>query len=61
MTTGLLELSGITKSYGSRRVLDDVSFEASDRGEQTVVIDGPYVTERVGSLSKNADLSRFIL
>lgn len=24
--TGLLELSGITKSYGSRRVLDDVSF-----------------------------------
>lgn len=26
MTTGLLELSGITKTYGSRRVLDDVSF-----------------------------------
>src|SRR6478736_2342684 len=26
MTTGMLELSGITKSYGSRRVLDDVSF-----------------------------------
>lgn len=26
MTTGLLELSGITKSYGSRRVLDEVSF-----------------------------------
>jgi ATP-dependent HslUV protease ATP-binding subunit HslU len=25
------------------------------------VIDGPYVTERVGQLSKNADLSRFIL
>ncbi|MFJ2367687.1 ABC transporter ATP-binding protein [Microbacterium sp. NPDC087665] len=27
MTTGKLELHGITKSYGSRRVLDDVSFD----------------------------------
>ena len=26
MTTGLLDLTGVTKSYGSRRVLDDVSF-----------------------------------
>ena len=29
MTTGQLELSGITKSYGARRVLDDVSFTVS--------------------------------
>lgn len=29
MTTGKLVLTGITKSYGSRRVLDDVSFEVS--------------------------------
>ncbi len=29
MTTGQLELSGITKSYGARRVLDDVSFAVS--------------------------------
>ncbi|KQR40278.1 MULTISPECIES: ABC transporter ATP-binding protein [Microbacterium] len=29
MTTGKLVLSGITKSYGSRRVLDDVSFEVA--------------------------------
>ncbi|WP_424937027.1 MULTISPECIES: ABC transporter ATP-binding protein [Bacteria] len=29
MTTGLLDLSGIVKSYGSRRVLDDVSFRVS--------------------------------
>lgn len=29
MTTGQLELSGITKSYGDRRVLDDVSFEVA--------------------------------
>ncbi len=43
------------------RVLDDVSFEASDKSGANVVIDGPYVTSRVGELSKNADLSRFIL
>jgi ABC-2 type transport system ATP-binding protein len=29
VTTGKLELSGITKSYGSRRVLDDVSFQVA--------------------------------
>ena len=29
MTTGKLVLTGITKSYGSRRVLDDVSFDVS--------------------------------
>jgi ATP-dependent HslUV protease ATP-binding subunit HslU len=43
------------------RVLDEVSFEASDKNGATVVVDGPYVTSRVGQLSKNADLSRFIL
>jgi ATP-dependent HslUV protease ATP-binding subunit HslU len=42
-------------------VLDDVSFEASDRAGQTIVVDGPYVAARVGELAKNADLSRFIL
>ena len=45
----------------SARVLDEVSFDASDKSGATVVIDGPYVTSRVGQLSKNADLSRFIL
>jgi ATP-dependent HslUV protease ATP-binding subunit HslU len=63
-----VEVNSTVENIGARRlqtvlerVLDDVSFEASDRGGQTVVIDGPYVTERVGKLSKNADLSRFIL
>ena len=63
-----VEVNSTVENIGARRlqtvlerVLDDVSFEASDRGGQTVVIDGPYVTERVGQLSKNADLSRFIL
>ena len=28
-TTGTLQLNGVTKSYGSRRVLDDVSFSVA--------------------------------
>ncbi len=43
------------------RVLDDISFTAPDRGGETIAIDRAYVDERVGALSKNADLSRFIL
>jgi len=43
------------------RVLDEVSFEASDRSGQTVTVDRDYVKSRVSALAKNADLSRFIL
>ena len=43
------------------RVLDDISFTAPDRGGETITIDAAYVEERVGDLSKNTDLSRFIL
>jgi ATP-dependent HslUV protease ATP-binding subunit HslU len=43
------------------RVLDEVSFDASDRAGQQVTIDAAYVGERVGALAKNADLSRYIL
>jgi ATP-dependent HslUV protease ATP-binding subunit HslU len=43
------------------RVLDEISFEASDRNGDSVTIDAAYVTSRVGELAKNADLSKFIL
>jgi ATP-dependent HslUV protease ATP-binding subunit HslU len=43
------------------RVLDEISFEASDRNGDTVAIDAAYVTARIGALAKNADLSKFIL
>ncbi|MGQ0672594.1 MAG: ATP-dependent protease ATPase subunit HslU [Hyphomicrobium sp.] len=43
------------------RVIDEISFDASDRAEKSVTIDAAYVNERVGSLAKNADLSKFIL
>ncbi|CEJ83418.1 ATPase component of the HslUV protease, also functions as molecular chaperone; heat shock protein [Hyphomicrobium sp. GJ21] len=63
-----VEVNSTVENIGARRlqtvlerVLDDISFEASDRNGQTLAIDGAYVTQRVGQLSKNADLSRFIL
>ncbi|HRE22104.1 MAG TPA: ATP-dependent protease ATPase subunit HslU [Rhabdaerophilum sp.] len=43
------------------RVLDEVSFTATDRSGETVVVDAAAVTKEVGELAKNADLSRFIL
>jgi ATP-dependent HslUV protease ATP-binding subunit HslU len=43
------------------RVLDDVSFRASDLGGQTVAIDAGFVQKNIGDLAKNTDLSRFIL
>jgi ATP-dependent HslUV protease ATP-binding subunit HslU len=43
------------------RVLDDVSFTASDRFGERIEIDGHFVEKNIGDLAKNADLSRFIL
>jgi ATP-dependent HslUV protease ATP-binding subunit HslU len=43
------------------RVLDEISFEASDKSGQTFTVDAAYVRARVGDLAKNADLSKFIL
>ncbi len=43
------------------RVLDKISFDATDRPNETVVIDKAYVEEHIGDLAKNADLSKFIL
>ncbi len=43
------------------RVLDEISFEATDKGGETLTIDAAYVQARIGDLAKNADLSKFIL
>jgi ATP-dependent HslUV protease ATP-binding subunit HslU len=43
------------------RVLDEISFEATDRSGEAVRIDADYVNKHVGDLARNADLSRFIL
>ena len=43
------------------RVLEEISFTASDRSGEKVVVDAAYVRAHVGDLAANADLSKFIL
>jgi ATP-dependent HslUV protease ATP-binding subunit HslU len=43
------------------RLLEEISFTASDRAGTTLTIDAAYVRDKVGDLAKNADLSRFVL
>jgi ATP-dependent HslUV protease ATP-binding subunit HslU len=43
------------------RLLEEISFSATDRAGSTVVVDAALVKDRVGELAKNADLSKFIL
>lgn len=43
------------------RVLDEVSFSASDMSGNSVSVDRMFVEEHIGDLARNADLSRFIL
>src|SRR6478752_439608 len=43
------------------RVLDEISFAATDRAGEAVKIDAAYVQKHIGDLAKNTDLSRFIL
>ena len=43
------------------RVLDEISFTATDRDGETIQIDAKFVENHIGDLAKNADLSRFIL
>ena len=43
------------------RLLEAISFDAADRGGQTITVDAGYVEEHLGALLKNEDLSRYIL
>ncbi len=63
-----VDVNGRIENIGARRlmtvmerVLEDISFEASDRNGQTLAIDAAYVNARLGALAKNVDLSKFIL
>jgi ATP-dependent HslUV protease ATP-binding subunit HslU len=62
------EINSSVENIGARRLhtvleklLEEISFTATDRGGETVVIDRDLVHERVAELAKNADLSKFIL
>ena len=43
------------------KLLDEISFTATDRKGDTVTIDAEYVRAQVSDLAKDADLSKFIL
>ncbi len=43
------------------RLLEDISFTATDRPGETITVDATYVRERVAPLAARGDLSRFIL
>ena len=63
-----VEVNTSVENIGARRlqtvmerVLDDISFTASDRDGEKIVIDGEFVEKHIGDLARNRDLSRFIL
>ena len=63
-----LEINTSVENIGARRLLtvlekllEEVSFTASDRGGEHILIDADMVDSRVAELARNADLSRFIL
>jgi ATP-dependent HslUV protease ATP-binding subunit HslU len=62
------EINASVENIGARRLhtvlerlLEEVSFTASDQSGSKVTITADIVRDRVGTLAKNADLSKFIL
>jgi ATP-dependent HslUV protease ATP-binding subunit HslU len=62
------EVNSSVENIGARRlhtiiekVLDDISFNATDRAGETIVVDQKYVQDNLGNLVKDTDLSKFIL
>ena len=62
------EVNARVENIGARRLhtvmerlLDEVSFSATDRAGDSVVIDKEYVHKHVGELASDTDLSKFIL
>jgi ATP-dependent HslUV protease ATP-binding subunit HslU len=62
------DINDRVENIGARRLstvleklLEEVSFTASDRGGEAVSVDQAYVNERVAPLARKGDLSRFIL
>jgi ATP-dependent HslUV protease ATP-binding subunit HslU len=62
------EVNASVENIGARRlhtllekVLEDISFTASDRSGEKVIIDKKYIEKNLGDLTKDMDLSKFIL
>jgi len=62
------QVNGEIENIGARRLqtvmeklLEEVSFEAEDRGGQTLTIDAAYVESQLQTIARNTDLSRYVL
>lgn len=62
------EVNERTENIGARRLhtvmerlLDDASFDATDNSDSALTVDANYVSDKLGELAKDEDLSRFIL
>ncbi len=63
-----VELNSTVENIGARRlqtvmerVLDEISFTATDKMGESMEIDADYVRKNVGEMAKDTDLSRYIL
>ena len=62
------EVNSSVENIGARRlhtiiekVLDDISFNATDKSGETITVDKKFVQDNLGNLVKDTDLSKFIL
>ncbi len=62
------EVNSTVENIGARRlhtiiekVLDEISFTATDRSGEKIVVDSNYIKTNIGELVKDTDLSKFIL
>ncbi len=62
------EVNSSVENIGARRlqtimerVLEEVSYTATDRGGETVILDRAFVEKNIGDLARDTDLSKFIL
>ena len=62
------EINASVENIGARRLhtvleklLEDISFSATDKSGETFTVDAAYVKSQVGELARKGDLSRFIL
>ena len=43
------------------KLLEDISFNAEDRGGEEITVDAAYVDKQLSDVAKNTDLSKYIL
>ena len=62
------EVNASVENIGARRlhtllekILDEISFTAPDRAGEKIIIDKKYIEQNLGELTRDMDLSKFIL